>query len=188
MMDPLIFLGFFGGCVSLIFVIGRLILGPIDRLAKARREPARIALSDFLCLFIAVQLPLTLVNLLNNDDQDGRYFWAFIILAWFVAPMIWYACASTLSRAGISSGKHRLVFMGLVLPIVYYGLIPAVVIVLASVVTLALNGTAELFEHWWIIFGIFAISISLVACGWYTKWLARQVQLAPESTARKLAE
>ena len=76
-MSVIIVLVFLGGCMLPIYLIGALDSGPIDRAAKVRTWP-RYALSmgDFLCLFIAVQLPLTLVSRFNYDDQDERYFWA----------------------------------------------------------------------------------------------------------------
>jgi hypothetical protein len=122
----------FGGTLMAVYLLGRWVLGPIDRAAKARRAPVRLSVADFLCLFVAVQLPLTLVARMRSDDTEP-WFWIFAILAWVVAPVIWISCAVTLSRAAITKGSQRLVFMGLVLPIAYYGLIPFVVLAAMAV-------------------------------------------------------
>jgi hypothetical protein len=172
----------FAGLLVAIYFAGRWILGPIDRAAKARKVPARITLADILCLFLVVQLPMTLASSFRVEETEA-YFWIFMILAWVIAPVIWISCAMTLSRAGISSGKARLLFMGLVLPIVYYGLTPFAVTTLIGVTWLMLGEGGERFRTPWIVAAWAFTAAALVGCGIYTNRLARQLEdSAPVAT------
>src|SRR5438034_246672 len=108
-------------------LIGGWILAPLDRAAKFRRAPVRFSIGDFLCLFLAIQIPLSAVYRFSSQgdnfilaDRDNvavsRSFWLFFVITWLVGPVIWYCGARTLSKAGVMSGSHRFVFMGLVMP------------------------------------------------------------------------
>src|SRR3954468_7092812 len=91
------------GTLVAVYFVGQWILGPIDRAAKGQHAPPRISIGDFLCLFVAVQLPLTLASRIRSDETEV-YFWIFAALSWVVAPIIWISCARSLSRAGIMNG------------------------------------------------------------------------------------
>jgi hypothetical protein len=174
------------GLLGTIYAIGKWILGPIDRAARQRRAPIRFAISDFLCLFIAVQLPLALVSRLQSEDTKA-YFWTFSILAWVVAPVIWICCAIALSRAGITSGKHRIVFMGLVLPIVYYGLIPFVVMAAFVVASLLAGQVDEILRRWWLAIVWVLTGAALVGCGLFTnRMVASRPTIQQDSASRPL--
>ena len=103
------------------------ILAPIDRAAKFRKAAVGFSIGDFLCLFLAIQLPLTAIYQFVRESGREAY-WGFTTLTWLVAPFIWFACARTLSRAQITNGWHRIAFLGLIMPLVYYGLIPFTVL------------------------------------------------------------
>jgi hypothetical protein len=107
--------------------IARWILTPIDRAAKFREAPARFSIGDFLCLFAAIQIPLTAVFQLTGKETQETY-WIFTVLTWIIAPVIWVACARALSKAGVTRSWHRFVFLALIMPLVYYGVIPFCVI------------------------------------------------------------
>jgi hypothetical protein len=107
--------------------IARWILTPIDRAAKFREAPARFSIGDFLCLFAAIQIPLTAVFQLTGKETQETY-WIFTVLTWVIAPVIWVACARALSKAGVTRSWHRFVFLSLIMPLVYYGIIPFSVI------------------------------------------------------------
>jgi hypothetical protein len=169
-------LGLFSTIVAAVYWFGRWILGPIDRAAAARRAPARFSIGDFLCLFVVVQLPLTLVSRLQSEETEG-FFWLFTILAWVIAPLTWTVCALSLSRAGIVHGRYRLVFMGLVLPIVYYGLIPFVALPAIALVMLLSGAAAEQFGPWWLIAIWVLTGTALIASGWYTNWLVQKTSV-----------
>jgi hypothetical protein len=166
--------GVIAGAYAAIYWMGRWILGPIDRAAKAVRAPVRFSIADFLCLFVAVQLPLTLAARLRSKETE-IYFWLFSFLAWAVAPVIWGFCALALSRAGVTSGKHRLVFMGLVLPVVYYGLIPFVILAAIAISMLSIGDGLELLQHQWLAAAWVCTGIALVSCGIFTNRLTAQI-------------
>lgn len=95
--------------VAPIYLLGRWILDPIDRLAKSRNAPPRLYLADFFCLFLAVQIPLAFVDQVRGPDTEA-HFWVFSIITWLAAPLIWIMCARTVSRAGVTRGWQRIVF------------------------------------------------------------------------------
>jgi len=103
------------------------ILAPIDKAAKFRKAAVGFSIGDFLCLFLAIQLPLTAIYQFVRESGREAY-WGFTTLTWLVAPFIWFACAHTLSRAQITNSWHRIVFLGLIMPLVYYGLIPFILL------------------------------------------------------------
>ena len=58
--------------VAPIFWIARQILAPIDRAAKFRKAPVRFSIGDFLCLFLAIQIPLAAVHgFLGPDTMEA---------------------------------------------------------------------------------------------------------------------
>jgi hypothetical protein len=118
-----------------LVVIGRWILAPIDRAAKSREAPVRFSISDFLCLFLAIQIPLAAIYRFTDYD-DHRPYWMFFAITWLIGPLVWYCCARTLSKAGVMKGSHRFVFMGLVMPLVYYGFLPFAFLTFANLLFL----------------------------------------------------
>jgi hypothetical protein len=162
---PLVLAGFIG--------IGAWILSPLDRAARQMKAPVRFSISDFLCLFLAVQVPLTVVYLLIESDEPGTY-WTFTFASWVVGPLTWYVCAQALSRAGVSRGLHRVLFLGGVLPVVYYGLILIVVLPFLALGARMRGDTAMLIAMppWVALW--FVVALLLGASAYYTRWLARQ--------------
>src|ERR1700742_3009248 len=94
-----------------ITFIVRWVLRPIDLAAKAHRAPPRFSVGDFLCLFLAIQIPLSVIYRYVHNDDAMDYFWIFTITTWLVGPLIWITGARTLSKAGIHSWSHRFVFL-----------------------------------------------------------------------------
>jgi TRAP-type C4-dicarboxylate transport system permease large subunit len=78
--------------------IARRILAPIDRAAKFRQAPVRFSIGDFLCLFLAIQIPLAGAHRFIGEETM-EYYWTFTIVTWLVAPVIWFVGARTLSKA-----------------------------------------------------------------------------------------
>jgi hypothetical protein len=116
-------------CSGLVAIFGPAIfiavwiLSPIDRAAKSREAPVRFSVGDFLCLFVIIQIPLAVVFRGGTDDwREGAVIVAVLLGA--VGCVIWYAGARTLSKAGVSNTWLRFVYLGPVLSLVYYGLIP----------------------------------------------------------------
>ena len=160
-----------------VVLIGRWILGPIDRAARFRQAPVRFSIGDFLCLFLAVQLPLTAAYQFV-DEEDRGLFWVFSVSSWIIAPIIWWACARALSRAGVVNGRHRFIFLGLVMPVVYYGLLPFVLLAVIGVFALLAGGAGgrnqfDRYAYWlapvWLM-----LAVVLFLCGLLTRWMMRQ--------------
>src|ERR1044072_6206492 len=85
--------------------IARRILSPIDRAAKFREAPVRFSIGDFLCLFLAIQIPLAGVYRFMGEATIVAY-WTFTAITWIVAPVIWFACARALSKAQVTTSSH----------------------------------------------------------------------------------
>src|SRR3954451_11470296 len=103
-------------CIALVVApitwIARQILSPIDKAAKFRKAAVRFSIGDFLCLFLAIQIPLAAVHRFMSRDTMEAY-WMFTVITWVIAPVIWHAGARTLSKAQVTTNAHRFVFLGL---------------------------------------------------------------------------
>jgi hypothetical protein len=152
--------------------IARRILSPIDRAGKFRKAAARFSIGDFLCLFLAIQIPLAAIHRFVGEDSIGTY-WAFTIITWLVAPVIWFAGARALSKAQIIRSSHRFVFLGLIMPLVYYGLVPFTLLGLAFLAPLA-GDTNTPFRS--VIPAWFVLAILFFVSGRYVQWMLQQVQ------------
>jgi hypothetical protein len=152
----------------------RRILRPIDQAAKARNAPFRFSIGDFLCLFWFVQLPLAFVFQLDTEET-ALFYWALTVTIWAVAPLVWFTCATALSKAGISTGKHRIIVLALVVPLVYYGLFPFIGLSWVGAVSLALNGPQPVLQNFAAVALWFGIAIGLVVSGFYSPWVVREV-------------
>ena len=161
--------------VTPIFWTIRRILRPIDQAAKDRNAPFRFSIGDFLCLFWVVQLPLTFVFRLSGEETLAAY-WLFTVVIWAVAPIVWITCARALSKAGVSAGKHRFIFLAIVVPTVYYGLFPFIGLSWAGIATFSMEGLQPLLQDktaalWWLV-----LAIALILSGFYSPWIVRQSQ------------
>jgi hypothetical protein len=159
--------------VAPITWIARQILAPIDRAAKFRKAPVRFSIGDFLCLFLAIQIPLAAVHRFWNEDSMEAY-WTFTIITWLVAPVIWYAGARTLSKAQVTRNSHRFIFLGLIMPLVYYGLVPFTVIGLAFLNPLF--GESHL-PFRWLLSSWFILAVLFYLSGRFVRWMLQQVSI-----------
>ena len=130
---------------GLFFGVGIWIVRPVDRAARQRRQRVRYSLTDFLCLFVIVQAPLTAMAWLraNAYISDGEPVWLFAAMAWILGPLIWWTATRAISRAGVYHGWPRVVFMGLVVPTVYFGLMVLFAFVIELWAVLASDGELE---------------------------------------------
>jgi hypothetical protein len=154
-------------------LIGKWILGPIDAAARARQAPIRYSIADFLCLFVIIQIPLA-AAFQFSDEEAREYYWLFTAVTWIAAPVIWVTATRALSKAGISGGVHRLIFMGVIIPLAYYGLIPFVVMPSIGLSQI-IKGTNILTQHGWLVALWFVLGILLYLSGRYTKWMVAEV-------------
>lgn len=158
--------------VAPIIWLARHILAPIDRAAKFRKAPVRFSIGDFLCLFLAIQIPLAAVHRFMGPDTMEAY-WTFTIITWLVAPIIWYAGGQTLSRAQVTTSSHRFVFLGLIMPLVYYGLVPFTVLGLAFLAPLLGHVPAQ-FRLQLLVWSVLAVLFFV--SGRFVRWMLQQVE------------
>jgi hypothetical protein len=151
--------------------IARKILAPIDRAAKFRKAPVRFSIGDFLCLFLAIQIPLAAVHGFLGPETMEAY-WAFTLITWLVAPVIWYFGGQTLSRAQVTTGSHRFVFLGLIMPLVYYGLVPFTVLGLTFLAPLLGHTPTQI--RWMLLAWIVLASLFFIS-GRFVRWMLHQV-------------
>jgi hypothetical protein len=152
--------------------IARWILSPIDRAGKFHKAAVRFSIGDFLCLFLAIQIPLAAIHRFVGEDSTGTY-WAFTIITWLLAPLIWFAGARALSKAQVIKSSHRFIFLGLIMPLVYYGLIPFTLLGLAFLAPLAGDNNSP---FRWLVPAWFVLAVLFFVSGRYVQWMLQQVQ------------
>jgi hypothetical protein len=146
------------------------ILRPVDQAAKERNLPFRFSMGDFLCLFWVVQLPLAFVYHIEDRETES-FYWILTVLVWAVAPLVWVTCARALSKAGVSTGKHRFIFLGIVVPTVYYGLFPFIGLSWLGVGAIGFKGMDYFLQHRSTILLWTVLMASLIASGFYSPWM-----------------
>jgi hypothetical protein len=184
-MDVLLSIVFGLAClVVTIFVIGRWIFSPIDRRGESRDAPLQFSISDILCLFVILQIPLIASHFLGTNsviEEEQRSFWMITIIAWVIAPIIWFTCARALSKADIRNGRHRLIFLGLILPFVYYALIPFLFLTGGSIGWLfSREDPQDADPSVWVVVTWSGLACTFFLCGLLTR---RIVRLSQESTS-----
>jgi len=150
--------------------VARTILAPIDRAAKFRVAPVSFSIADFSCLFLAIQLPLAIIYRFVREGAEGAY-WTLTAITWLIAPLIWYACARTLSKAQVTNGRDRVVFLGLIMPLVYYGVIPFMalgVTIFGALVTRAPMSIQ------WLSVGWLTLAFLFYGCGWFVRSMLKR--------------
>lgn len=168
------------------------ILAPIDRAAKHRQAPVRFSIGDFLCLFILIQIPLAAVFRIQYGIREASNareesvvdvgLWILTAALWVVGTVIWYMGSRTLSKAGVAHGGLRFVYLGLILPLVYYGLLPFTILSVAGCGIFFNDGpidwiTLRDIAIWLLLGTLFGLS------AWFTRWmLANHYQPPIDST------
>jgi len=113
--------GLVGLIALMVFVfvaamLGRWLLGPVNRAAGHLNAPTRFILTDFLWLMIQLQvmLAVVLVQIREQVSQRGQ----FMILGILALPVIilWAASVSVVSRAGITLPLRRAILILVLVP------------------------------------------------------------------------
>jgi hypothetical protein len=128
-------------------------------------------IADFLCLFVIIQIPLAGAYQFANEETT-EFFWLLTGATWVVAPVIWFTATRALSRAGVSGGKHRMLFMGLIVPVAYYGIIPFAFLTIGSVAAIFTGDESQL----WLVLIWLALGVSLFLSGLYTRRMVGRVE------------
>jgi hypothetical protein len=155
------------------------ILRPVDHAARERNLPFRFSMGDFLCLFWVVQLPLAFVYRIEGRETES-FYWILTVVVWGVAPVVWVTCARALSKAGVSEGKHRFIFLGIVVPTVYYGLFPFIGLSWAGAVAIGFEGMDYFLQHRSLILLWMFLMFALIASGFYSPWMVAHAAMPAE--------
>jgi hypothetical protein len=112
-----------------------------------------------------------------EGEETAPYYWTLMFTVWTIAPLVWITCARALSKAGITAGKHRIIFLALVVPVVYYGLFPFIGMSWFGVGQLAFKGPLFLLQQGWATMWWIVLALVLIASGFYSPWLIRHVAI-----------
>jgi hypothetical protein len=180
----LIVLGIFVGSIAMI---GRWILTPIDRAGEYRNVPLRFSIGDFLCLFIVLQVPLLFTHFVTAEffaDEERHAISVLTLLTWIIAPVIWFKCARAISKAGVDNGRHRFVFLGLIIPVVYYGLVPFLYLTAANIGwLLSIDERPDRNPPGLSMLAWFVLALVYYLSGLFSRWMLRQGKRDTESRA-----
>jgi hypothetical protein len=147
------------------------IVWPIERIARLRKGLVRYSIADFACLFIAIQVPLGIITWSTNgatfiDDEQLLFFRRLAGILCVTGILIWWGAVRAISFCGIQRGWRRILFLGVIVPIVFYGLIPFSLLVPASFFAAfdfadgRSSGNAR-----WIIASTVLLGCALIVCG-----------------------
>jgi hypothetical protein len=178
-----------GGLFALPVGIALWVMRPVDRAARFLRRPTQFTVTDFLCLFFIIQLPMALIHgFLKPQDigmmrqQDRMMIWLLDIFVWCACGAMWWGSVRTLSRAGIERPLYRSIFLAVVLPITIFATVaaPGLLIGVASGWRSASTSTIALLAG-----GAVLLVVAVVFCGLYTRWMVARSQII---TAEVVAE
>lgn len=96
-------------------IIGRIVLGPVNRAGGRLRAPTKFLLMDFVWLLFQLQLALGF----SVQYIGVEYLFSFVLLLGFLSfasVVMWAGAVSFLSRAGVRSSLRRGLFILVLLP------------------------------------------------------------------------
>lgn len=157
------------------------IIGPLQG-ASQRRGAWQIFLSDFLCLFVAIQVPISVVHAVGRAN-DARLATCLIFDSMAIVAFggSWLFGVLLLSRAGIHSVRHRTVALVAALPLAWFGSL-ATALMSAWLFIVPLIPTARGSESWswgaWtMVFLANAVMVgALCWAGWFTRTIVKSSQ------------
>jgi hypothetical protein len=178
-MDPVCF-GFFVLLILLtaITILGRWILGPLDRAARRRKGPTQFTVVDFLCLLFLVQLPLGLAQLtvLGRGSAEPRAATILFIAGCVVGGMMWLGSIKQLSAAGVTKTSHRCVFLAVVLPVTFLGAIATMICCIALIASLS-SPAARPSAFFVPLFIMAGLLVAFWAAAQATRWIVEQSEV-----------
>lgn len=129
------------------FAGGEIVFSPLRRAERAIGRELRFSLADLVALFVHFQCSAAVVLLLLPGEQTSlRIVW--IAFAWLVALAWWIHGLQLLSEAGAERIPHRLLFLTVVAPVGYVGVLLfaplALSLVTMSFICLVVFATGEI--------------------------------------------
>jgi len=160
--------------VSVGWAVGNWVLGPIVRAGRVRRLPPQYSITDFLCLFLLIQMPMALIHgylqpaqsdFLRGGD-DRAYVWLLDGYVWLACGAMWWGSVRALSRAGIRNPWSRGYFLLVVLPVTLVG--TGVCCCTPFWILFVLFG-ADAPNSAWFVLGAVAALVAVLHSGLYTR-------------------
>jgi hypothetical protein len=96
-------------------VVGRIVLGPVNRAAGRLKAPTRFLLPDFMWLVLQLQFVLWYCVQFVGLEQR-LYFPLLLVFLMGASILMWGGAVSFLSRAGVRSNLRRGIFIMVLLP------------------------------------------------------------------------
>jgi hypothetical protein len=169
------------GPLLALVLLGRWILGPLDRAARRRKGPTQFTVVDFLCLVFLIQLPLALIQatLMRGAMPELAAGRILLVVACVIGGLMWWISVKQLSGAGITRTSHRCIFLAFVLPVAFFGSIAMMILVAYLIAELSSPFGARPEALWPVpVMGALAIAFSGAAS--YTRWIVRQSEAHAE--------
>jgi hypothetical protein len=152
------------------------VLGPLNRASKNRQHAVQFGLSDLLCLFVLVQLPLGImpwVIRLGQSQQRGpglfprnvMIIMMDVVLA-IMTSLLWAACVQMLSKAGIDTVWRRCVVLAVVVPCTIAGAMAVPGFVIAAFCSLM---DRQLLTAGWLLLALIPVVAILYGLGRFTR-------------------
>lgn len=145
-------------------------MAPLERAVTERRKPAQFTIADLLCLFLLVHLSSTVVYYLCQTPPGGDMFIVYVF-GWGSWTALWWASVRKLSQAGVTSSRHRTLFLLLVLPWLLAGSIVQIPVLGWLIMSLGLLSCSDPTAPAHCL-GSLASEVGLVAtfyaCAWFT--------------------
>ncbi len=179
--------GLFGlfGAVMFPVIIGHAILKPMQQAAKRARSRTQFMLTDFIWLFVQLQICLAAVVAYVPEEMT---FYLSVLLGYLALAVgtMWYGAVRYLSRAGIRGVWRRAAFILIVLPMVVTLMIASIAVSISMPIELfMLLGPGRIDGPIAAVIGVTLLilggaSLLIVLLCWLmrltTNWIAREVQ------------
>ena len=147
----------------------RYLLGPLNEAAISRAKVKTFQITDLFSLTLLIQIPLGLAAYVSAQaGKDAGVMMAVIFGAAVV--LMWRRALSVLSHAGVSSTLRRAVFVLVVTPVAWVGVITAFGTTITLIVR-ALSGAQQAVVVIFTMIGVFAAII--YGCRRLSIWVAR---------------
>jgi len=171
-----------GGCLCVLlapigslWLLGQLILGPLDQAARRRRGPTQFTMLDFLCLIFLIQLPMGLLQatFVRGSELGGAAGRVLYVVGAVIGGLMWWVSVRQLSGAGVTLTAHRGGFLALVLPVAFFGSIAMIVlaVLLVNEVGLAWQLSPNVP---YILTAMGLLAVAFYCSARYTRWIVRQ--------------
>ena len=155
------------------WAIGNWVLGPIVRAGQKRRLPPQYSITDFLCLFLLIQMPMALIHGYAQPAQSGfspgggdrAYVWLLDGYVWLACGALWWGSVRALSRAGIRNPWSRGYFLLVVLPVTLVG----TVVCCCTPFWILFLLSQDAPQSAWLVLAGMATPVAFFHCGRYTR-------------------